>query len=179
MTQLYRHFDDSNKLMYVGISLNTFSRLSQHKDHSHWFRNINRVTIEHFKTREEAMAAERTAIRAENPMFNIAMKKTAREVEAEERNARQLEEEKIRQKNFLARYVEYRLAYEVDDVRSMLKMSSKELNGHIEKGNLSVFYIEKKLTRRRPDTETMKPMVSGWALIDFVSYLEKRGKKND
>ena len=179
MTELYRHFNDLNELLYVGISLNTFARLSQHKDHSHWFKKIERVTVNHFETREEARAAEREAIKTENPLFNIAMKKTMKEVQDEEKKAKELEVTKIRQQNFLARYVEYKLAYEVDEVRSMLRMSSKELNGHIEKGNISVFYIEKKLTRRRPDTEIMKPLISGWALIDFVGYLERRGKNND
>ena len=58
-TQLYRHFDVDKKLLYVGISLNTFARLSQHKDHSQWFEQIKTVTLENFDTREEAMAAEK------------------------------------------------------------------------------------------------------------------------
>ena len=86
-TQLYRHFDNSNTLLYVGISLSTFARLSQHKDHSPWFKQVNRVEIQHFDTREEAMAAERQAIKTENPTFNIAMKKTLAEIDKEKRES--------------------------------------------------------------------------------------------
>ena len=84
-TQLYRHFDESRNLLYVGISLSTFNRLSQHRDHSDWFKSITNVTIEHFPTREEAMAAERQSIKSENPKFNIAMRKTMAEIEKEQK----------------------------------------------------------------------------------------------
>jgi len=95
-TELYRHFDNENALLYVGISLSTFKRLSQHKDHSQWFNKVSRVTIEHFPTREEAIAAEKKAIKTEDPKFNIANKKTAREIEQEIKDEKK-EEKKGRQ----------------------------------------------------------------------------------
>lgn len=69
--QLYRHFDDMGTLLYVGVSLSSVNRLGQHKDHSHWFNRIATQKIEHFTTREEALAAETKAIQDENPTYNV------------------------------------------------------------------------------------------------------------
>ena len=70
-TQLYRHFDAAGVLLYVGISLSTVHRLSQHRDDSHWFDQIKRVEIEHFPTRKQAEIAEQVAILTEAPLHNI------------------------------------------------------------------------------------------------------------
>jgi hypothetical protein len=69
---LYRHFDNAGRLLYVGISLNAFHRLAQHKQHSHWFSRVAHVEIERFPTRMAALLAERAAIRDEKPLHNIA-----------------------------------------------------------------------------------------------------------
>lgn len=71
-TQLYRHFDKNGVLLYVGISLCTVQRLSQHGDGSHWFYNIAHVTIETFPTRSAAVKAEKHAIKTERPLHNLA-----------------------------------------------------------------------------------------------------------
>jgi excinuclease UvrABC nuclease subunit len=68
---LYRHFDGSNRLLYVGVSLSAFQRLGQHRNHAHWFEQIKRVEMEQFATRQEALDAERVAIERERPLFNI------------------------------------------------------------------------------------------------------------
>ena len=71
-TSLYRHFDREGRLLYVGISMNVFARLAQHRRESHWYSQITRVEIEHFDSREEVLAAEGEAIRGENdhpPLF--------------------------------------------------------------------------------------------------------------
>jgi len=166
MTQLYRHFDAENNLMYVGISLNVFQRLSQHRDHSRWFGNIKRVEIEHFETREKAIIAEKNAIKTENPKFNINSKKTAKEINDEEKLVE-------RQKQFLKSFVEHKLAYKLNDVKISLYMTANEINKHIDAGNLAVFFVE-----GRPSWKTkqiaMRPMVSGWALIDFINFLESK-----
>lgn len=71
-TQLYRHFDEKGRLLYVGISLSAVKRLSQHSDKATWFFDIAKVTIESFPTREAALAAEKLAIRTERPVHNVA-----------------------------------------------------------------------------------------------------------
>jgi len=73
--QLYRHYDDKDNLLYVGISLSALMRLMQHKDSSDWFLNIAKVTIETFPTREKALDAETQAIIKEKPIHNIAKRK--------------------------------------------------------------------------------------------------------
>lgn len=71
--QLYRHFDAEGRLLYVGISKNATERLRGHKHKSSWFKEIARVEIQHFPTREEARAAEALAIKSEKPLLNKAI----------------------------------------------------------------------------------------------------------
>ena len=71
MARLYRHFDKDGALLYVGISCNAITRLKQHEHDSGWAAEIARVDIEHFASREEALAAERAAIKNERPKHNV------------------------------------------------------------------------------------------------------------
>ncbi len=68
---LYRHFDRDGRLLYVGISLCSLTRLVDHKS-SAWFGDIATVTFERRNGRKDALRAERAAIRQENPVHNIA-----------------------------------------------------------------------------------------------------------
>lgn len=70
-TALYRHWDASGKLLYVGISLSPLSRISKHRDRSHWFNSIACISIQWFDSREQASRAERRAIRRERPRHNL------------------------------------------------------------------------------------------------------------
>jgi len=70
MTDLYRHFDADDTLLYVGVSLSCVARLAQHRKKSGWYGEIATITIEKFSTRERAIKAERAAIREENPKHN-------------------------------------------------------------------------------------------------------------
>jgi hypothetical protein len=69
-TQLYRHFDGDDRLLYVGISLSTVSRLAQHRDSAPWFAGLAKVTVQLFETRETALEAEARAIAIEDPLYN-------------------------------------------------------------------------------------------------------------
>ena len=71
-TQLYRHYGKYDQLLYVGISLNTMQRLMQHLYGSHWIKEVVRIDIAHYDTRDEALQAETLAIHNENPAHNIA-----------------------------------------------------------------------------------------------------------
>lgn len=66
---LYRQFNSRDELLYVGISVNPFSRLDNHK-RSSWFEEIAKVTIEKFPNRILAIKAESMAIDSEKPMYN-------------------------------------------------------------------------------------------------------------
>ena len=71
MVALYRHFNDDNELLYVGISSRLPSRLRQHQRTSRWFFDVKLVTIEWFDDRHSAKLAEGKAIRFEHPKFNV------------------------------------------------------------------------------------------------------------
>lgn len=70
-TALYRHFDKAGALLYVGISLSWPLRTKAHAQKSRWFDLVDKVEIERFPTREDALAAERDAIQRERPKFNV------------------------------------------------------------------------------------------------------------
>ncbi|TBN36133.1 GIY-YIG nuclease family protein [Pseudomonas sp. BGI-2] len=72
--ELYRHFDETDKMLYVGISLSTASRLSQHRRSSQWADDIAYIKIERFPTQALAAEAEKQAIIRENPIWNVVHK---------------------------------------------------------------------------------------------------------
>lgn len=68
-TALYRHYDSSGSLLYIGVSLSAINRLKQHQA-SAWIYTVSRVEIEYFSNRNEALYAEEVAIKLEKPKFN-------------------------------------------------------------------------------------------------------------
>jgi excinuclease UvrABC nuclease subunit len=68
-TELYRHYDADDQLLYIGVSSNTKTRLTQHP--GRWRKTVARTEITEFNDRLEAAAAEAEAIRTEKPKFNI------------------------------------------------------------------------------------------------------------
>jgi hypothetical protein len=73
MTTLYRMFDVSQNLLYVGISARPLlGRLKEHGAAKSWWPEVAYLTVEHFPTRAEAAAAEVRAIRTEHPKYNQA-----------------------------------------------------------------------------------------------------------
>jgi len=70
MTQVYRHFDENGRLLYVGISRAVSWRLMAHEKNSGWWRDVRTITVSPpYRSRAEALAAE-AAIVAERPLFN-------------------------------------------------------------------------------------------------------------
>lgn len=161
---LYRHFSNDGALLYVGISLSTLNRLSQHKENSHWFSNIKRVEIESFETREEAVAAERNAIATENPAHNIIrynVKPTKKEL-AEKR----VEESR---EALVHRIVTMRPMYCIQEARSILGVSNFQIKEWLDAGKLASVMVKKKTREHR--------LITGWQLIDFIEYLQDEAKK--
>lgn len=70
MTELYRHYDQWDRLLYVGVSLSSLQRLAEHREKCDWFNLIATIKIERYNTRAEALKAERIAVKTENPYFN-------------------------------------------------------------------------------------------------------------
>lgn len=68
---LYKHYDKSGQLLYVGITNNLRVRHVAHKRDSFWFLDIARFKSNKFDTKREAVAAEIEAIRELRPLHNV------------------------------------------------------------------------------------------------------------
>lgn len=68
---LYRFFNESGELLYVGISKTAFERFSQHQGTKEWFSEISQISLEHYPNRYLAAAHETIAIFNEAPRYNI------------------------------------------------------------------------------------------------------------
>jgi predicted GIY-YIG superfamily endonuclease len=70
-TALYRVFGEADLLLYIGISNDFGRRWKQHARKQPWWDEKRRLTVDQwFDSREEAEAAEATAIMAEKPKYN-------------------------------------------------------------------------------------------------------------
>lgn len=67
---LYRVFDSSGELLYVGASINVAARLGRHAHLQTWWGDVARIDLEHFPTRAELLSAESAAIQIEGPKYN-------------------------------------------------------------------------------------------------------------
>lgn len=72
-TALYRIYDQSDLLLYVGITHNPGIRFGSHAEKKQWWGDVARVQIEWHASRGAAEAAEVVAILAEQPKWNIAL----------------------------------------------------------------------------------------------------------
>ena len=70
-TDLYRYYDESGHLLYIGISGDFLTRTNQHRRNSFWYKYAKTITIQKFCNRTLAIRAEREAIKREKPEFNI------------------------------------------------------------------------------------------------------------
>lgn len=68
---LYRFFDSTDVLLYVGITVDPSARFTKHRGDKPWWEQVDRIALERFDTRKEAEAAEREAIKAEQPLHNV------------------------------------------------------------------------------------------------------------
>lgn len=69
-TAIYRLFDDSGRLLYVGIGRNPMARWAAHAERS-WWPSVSRFAVEWHATRKMAADEERRALRSESPVHNI------------------------------------------------------------------------------------------------------------
>lgn len=172
LQHLYRHFDADGNLLYVGISLSAVHRLSQHKKYASWFSNIKRVEIEHFATRKEVLDAERIAVATENPKCNTNLRKHPKSTAQEERQKMRIHYAEQCRIELTERLVRFDVSYDFDAVMRMLGIGKDELNDYIKTGDLQYFEI---LGRRgRDGVVKFKKRFSGWAVLDFLEYLESK-----
>lgn len=69
-TYLYRLYNSSDELLYVGITKDLFSRLSAHRDSKSWWSEVDYYSVKEFRTREEAEALEASLIATAEPEYN-------------------------------------------------------------------------------------------------------------
>lgn len=70
---VYRFFDENERLLYVGYSIDPVQRFKQHskaKSSRRWWPLQRRVTLMRFDTEAEGLAAENAAILTEKPIYN-------------------------------------------------------------------------------------------------------------
>ena len=72
-TAVYRMFDKPGNLLYVGIT-GVMTRRVVEQGRKPWASEVKMITLEWHPSRAQAEKAELTAIRTENPRYNIAGK---------------------------------------------------------------------------------------------------------
>ena len=72
-TALYRFFDSSDALLYIGITVRLRTRFREHAraNATSWWPQVSYHTVSWFPTKAEAKSAERDAIRKERPTHNV------------------------------------------------------------------------------------------------------------
>lgn len=70
-TSLYRFFNASGELLYVGITSRDVTRWESHAKTKEWWPAVAATTVEHYDSRSLAEAAEAEAIRTERPRHNV------------------------------------------------------------------------------------------------------------
>lgn len=87
---VYRAFDESDLLLYVGCSGNIAARLAKHRyNPSIWYQYQTRIDVAGTWVKDQALDVEATAIRTEGPFFNAQPEHT-RGVQANRNEARRL-----------------------------------------------------------------------------------------
>ena len=70
MHTLYRFYDASDTLLYIGITGNMPARMAQHRADKSWWPEVSVIRLEQFQSRAELQSAERESIRIERPKYN-------------------------------------------------------------------------------------------------------------
>lgn len=70
-TALYRLFGDDDVLLYIGVAKTFGVRWHQHTQSQPWWPEVRRQTIDWHPSRAAAEDAERAAIKAERPKYNV------------------------------------------------------------------------------------------------------------
>lgn len=69
-TAVYRFYDETDRLLYVGIAVDLRARWARHRQQASWWTLSRRSDIQWFPDRVSAEEAETRAIRSESPLHN-------------------------------------------------------------------------------------------------------------
>lgn len=68
---VYKAYDTDGQLLYVGVSVNVFKRLREHKQYAAWMPHSARVDVVQYLNRNAARAEEARCIREDGPLYNV------------------------------------------------------------------------------------------------------------
>ncbi|MGW2865917.1 GIY-YIG nuclease family protein [Streptomyces sp. NPDC001205] len=87
-TALYRLYDESEGLLYVGIAFDPRLRWKTHAREKPWWTKVHVKEIEWFLTRAEAEGAEALAIKDQRPKHNVIGNVPVRALPKQRKNRR-------------------------------------------------------------------------------------------
>lgn len=73
MQTLYRFYDDTDRLLYVGVTMNPPRRFRTHEGTKGWWAEVSHIALESYLERADVLSAEAAAIRNERPVYNVAL----------------------------------------------------------------------------------------------------------
>lgn len=79
-TSVYKYYDESGVLLYVGITSRNIRRQREHNADKEWWRLVSTQEVEHYPSRPHAEAREAALIRSYCPPFNTRHNPWWREV---------------------------------------------------------------------------------------------------
>jgi len=99
MQALYRFINDKNELLYIGRSISPGVRFNQHRKYQKWWYEVSTITIEYYPDIDAVKKAEKSAIRQENPIYNIVYNLPTPFVTEDEISNASTEREHLREHN--------------------------------------------------------------------------------
>lgn len=75
---LYRFFDATGRLLYIGATVDVIQRIEQHEKTAAWWPEVDERQIERFDSIGEARLAEAHAIHSERPIYNKILQRDGR-----------------------------------------------------------------------------------------------------
>lgn len=166
VNQLYRHYDKDNNLLYIGVSLSQMNRLSQHKNHAHWYEQIVKITLENYPDRQSVLDAERLAIINENPMCNLKRPAIEEKVKKVRGNSPKDSKERLTR-----RIVNFNPVYSMSDAANILDISTGILKRLCEQNKIGYLVVRKRWDKRW-NKEFVERKITGWQIIDFLEQWE-------
>lgn len=180
MTNLYRHYDNKGILLYVGISLSAVARLCQHRDHSQWFKDISKVTIEKYEDRKTALLAEKEAIRKEKPTWNIKhnLQKTEEHNPFKRKDALLAKQTELATALLDERIVGFNAVYSVAEVADLLRLSKRAVGNLLlaresrgeQASELGFIILD------APNGGPRRVRITGWQLIEYLEHKQQETK---
>lgn len=75
---LYRFYDATGVLLYVGITADPGARWRKHAHEKPWWQEVVKVTLEQLPDRGSVVRAEEAAIKTEHPRYNVVHNRVSR-----------------------------------------------------------------------------------------------------